>query len=206
MDKVWYITSLSIGAQGGSEGLCVFLCVRCSFMHMKVETKYNGYRFRSRLEARWAVFLDHFQEPYEYEGEWYWLPGFWLPDFWLPRMECWLEIKRTQPTEGEMKLYQVITHNTGYPIILAWSMPKVNMGNTKVYGLLLDENAGCIEWSDVIWAVDYCGKLCVATFTKQCYRQCDSVWRAVRGVKRIARARPVTQAEVVVAKTFEFNR
>ena len=23
-----------------------------------IETKYNGYRFRSRLEARWAVFFD----------------------------------------------------------------------------------------------------------------------------------------------------
>jgi hypothetical protein len=23
-----------------------------------IETQYNGYRFRSRLEARWAVFFD----------------------------------------------------------------------------------------------------------------------------------------------------
>ena len=23
-----------------------------------IETEYNGYRFRSRLEARWAVFFD----------------------------------------------------------------------------------------------------------------------------------------------------
>lgn len=40
-----------------------------------IETIYNGYRFRSRLEARWAVFLDSLGVKYEYEPE-----GFELPD------------------------------------------------------------------------------------------------------------------------------
>lgn len=60
-----------------------------------IETEYNGYRFRSRLEARWAVFFDELGVPYEYESE-----GFdlgdgirYLPDFWLPEQECWVEIK-----------------------------------------------------------------------------------------------------------------
>ena len=36
-----------------------------------IETIYNGYRFRSRLEARWAVFFDalNIQCLYETEGE-----------------------------------------------------------------------------------------------------------------------------------------
>ena len=34
-----------------------------------IETYYNGYRFRSRLEARWAVFFDALGVPYEYEPE-----------------------------------------------------------------------------------------------------------------------------------------
>lgn len=33
------------------------------------ETEYNGYRFRSRLEARWAVFFDVLGIKYEYEPE-----------------------------------------------------------------------------------------------------------------------------------------
>jgi hypothetical protein len=33
------------------------------------ETHYNGYRFRSRLEARWAVFFDALDIKYEYEKE-----------------------------------------------------------------------------------------------------------------------------------------
>ena len=57
-----------------------------------IETEYNGYRFRSRLEARWAVFFDAANIKYEYENEGYevdfgdgetvrYLPDFFLPDF-----------------------------------------------------------------------------------------------------------------------------
>ena len=34
-----------------------------------IETVYNGYRFRSRLEARWAVFFEAAGIEYEYEPE-----------------------------------------------------------------------------------------------------------------------------------------
>lgn len=51
-----------------------------------IETEYNGYKFRSRLEARWAVFFDAMGIEYEYEPEGY--EGFcgkkYLPDFRLP--------------------------------------------------------------------------------------------------------------------------
>ena len=36
-----------------------------------IETKYNGFRFRSRLEARWAIFFDMIGLKYEYEIEWF---------------------------------------------------------------------------------------------------------------------------------------
>lgn len=59
-----------------------------------IETRYNGYRFRSRLEARWAVFFDALGVAYEYEKEGLSLPsGPYLPDFWMQSWECWLEIK-----------------------------------------------------------------------------------------------------------------
>ena len=38
-------------------------------MTKAIETVYNGYRFRSRLEARWAVFFDALGVKYEYEAE-----------------------------------------------------------------------------------------------------------------------------------------
>lgn len=51
-----------------------------------IETEYNGYRFRSRLEARWAVFFDAAGIQYQYEPEGYLLPdgSMYLPDFFLP--------------------------------------------------------------------------------------------------------------------------
>jgi hypothetical protein len=59
-----------------------------------IETVYRGYRFRSRLEARWAVFFDALHISYEYEKEGYDLDGLWyLPDFWLSRLELFVEIK-----------------------------------------------------------------------------------------------------------------
>lgn len=52
-------------------------------MTTAIETVYNGYRFRSRLEARWAVFFDSLGVKYEYEPEGFELPGLggYLPDF-----------------------------------------------------------------------------------------------------------------------------
>lgn len=50
-----------------------------------IETQYNGYRFRSRLEARAAVFFDAAGVEYEYEPEGFILSdGSWyLPDFYV---------------------------------------------------------------------------------------------------------------------------
>ena len=68
-----------------------------------IETVYNGYRFQSRLEARWAVFFDAAGIRYQYEPE-----GFevdlnygegepnicrYLPDFYLPDLNCYAEVK-----------------------------------------------------------------------------------------------------------------
>ena len=68
-----------------------------------IETIYNGYRFRSRLEARWAVFFDALGVEYQYEPEGYELgDGIrYLPDFWLPKQNCWIEIKGEEPTPEE---------------------------------------------------------------------------------------------------------
>lgn len=52
-----------------------------------IETYYNGRKFRSRLEARWAVFLDALGVEYEYEPEGFVKDGVcYLPDF---RVNCY---------------------------------------------------------------------------------------------------------------------
>lgn len=65
-----------------------------------IETLYKGYKFRSRLEARWAVFFDALGVEWEYEPEGYILSTgeHYLPDFWLPDTGVWVEVKGMLPT------------------------------------------------------------------------------------------------------------
>lgn len=60
-----------------------------------IETRYKGYRFRSRLEARWAVFFDALGLDWEYEKEGFDLGrhGRYLPDFYITTLKVWVEIK-----------------------------------------------------------------------------------------------------------------
>lgn len=59
-----------------------------------IETSYKGFRFRSRLEARWAVFFDNMGIEWKYEPEGYDINGtYYLPDFWLPKTQTWVEVK-----------------------------------------------------------------------------------------------------------------
>lgn len=71
-----------------------------------IETKYKGYRFRSRLEARWAVFFDALGIEWEYEKEGYQLNTGerYLPDFYLPDTKTWVEVKGVMSADESTKL------------------------------------------------------------------------------------------------------
>lgn len=60
-----------------------------------IQTQYKGYHFRSRLEARWAVFFDALGLEWEYEPEGFELGDgvYYLPDFYLPKLKAWVEVK-----------------------------------------------------------------------------------------------------------------
>lgn len=68
-----------------------------------LETHYAGYRFRSRLEARWALFFDTAGIAWEYERQGFKLSDgtCYLPDFWLPGVNLWVEVKGAAPTQAE---------------------------------------------------------------------------------------------------------
>jgi hypothetical protein len=56
------------------------------------DTVYGKYRFRSRTEARWAVFLEHLQLAYTYEQQGFHLDNGlkYLPDFFLSKAKIGL--------------------------------------------------------------------------------------------------------------------
>lgn len=78
-----------------------------------LETFYHGYRFRSRLEARWAVFFDRLGISYTYEPEGYLIGGKkgYLPDFYLPQLDCYIEIKPKQPSAVEVEKTRLLAYS-----------------------------------------------------------------------------------------------
>lgn len=73
-----------------------------------IETRYKGYRFRSRLEARWAVFFDAMGLDWEYEPEGFELSDgrYYLPDFKVTSPQgytTWYEVKpKSGSDDGKM--------------------------------------------------------------------------------------------------------
>lgn len=71
-----------------------------------IDTVYKGFRFRSRLEARWAVFFDALGIEWEYEPEGFEMDGDWyLPDFRLPDYRMWVEIKPGNPPDMNYNIH-----------------------------------------------------------------------------------------------------
>lgn len=121
-----------------------------TFYPTPIETYYNGHRFRSRLEARWAVFLDTLGVPYEYEKEGYELPGGlrYLPDFWLPEQDCWMEIKGEPPDFDDNRKPALLAMVTEKPVILFWGDVRIPGRRGDWNGICyFDVACGCIdEW------------------------------------------------------------
>lgn len=98
-----------------------------------LDTEYKGFRFRSRLEARWAVFMDAMGVKYEYEREAYDLDGlFYLPDFWLPKLQSHLEIKPEHPSTEEADKAERLARHTSKPVYVFWGNPELpGFGNNE---------------------------------------------------------------------------
>lgn len=93
-----------------------------------LETHYAGHRFRSRLEARWAVFMDKLDIPWEYEPQGYVVNGApYLPDFLVrPNTDgaFWLEIKGTFPDPDELTKAKGLAEGSGIPAFVYWAKPE----------------------------------------------------------------------------------
>lgn len=115
-----------------------------------IDTQYKGCRFRSRLEARWAVFFDALGIEWEYEKEGYELPTYggntfhYLPDFWLPNERLWFEVKGQDASAEETEKCRSLRDHVG-AVILA----EGNIGEQKLTLFcydLSDSSGGSSEW------------------------------------------------------------
>ena len=99
-----------------------------------IETEYNGYKFRSRLEARWAVFFDELGIEYLYEPEGFVLEDGtkYLPDFYLPKIYrgkgkygLWVEVKGVMTDYDENNI-EKFEKAQNIPVYVVGEIPKVN--------------------------------------------------------------------------------
>lgn len=133
-----------------------------------IQTAYSGCRFRSRLEARWAVFYDALGVAWEYEREAYALGPIgttvepdgthtswtgdedygelaYLPDFWLPTLNCWVEIKGARPTDLECLKAARLSHVTNKDMYIffgdiptAWDTENLVHETASAYKIFVD--------------------------------------------------------------------
>jgi hypothetical protein len=82
-------------------------------MIRSIPTEFAGVKFRSRLEARWAVLFEELGLDWRYEAEPYQFSDglSWLPDFWLPTIGFHIEVKPTEPALGDHCIAQIDAFN-----------------------------------------------------------------------------------------------
>ncbi len=117
-----------------------------------IETVYKGIRFRSRLEARWAVFFNSLNFKFVYEPEGYNLNGIWyLPDFWISDWQTFIEIKPEKATHEQRNKCQKLSDLTNNNVLLIAGQPwleeyTISLFEPKLANQLSNEND---DWSDV---------------------------------------------------------
>jgi hypothetical protein len=129
-----------------------------------IETKYKGYRFRSRLEARWAIFFDSLHLRWSYETEGFVLQDGrgYLPDFFLHDLGLFVEIK---PTRKGLEKYYLFSEQRG-----AIALIGEPGSNDSYYGIVRNDEPyfWCICPSCRTIGIEFDGRAARLKHTKDC--------------------------------------
>lgn len=151
------------------------------FKAKPIETFYNGYRFRSRSEARWAVFFDTLEIEYEYEPEGFELSPLpksididfkkgrlahkkrirYLPDFWLPKLQCWIEVKPHEPTTEEEYKAALLSYATDCDVFIFFGqIPWADdLGISYESAYVIQRGASSFDWCQHWCECPDCGSI-----------------------------------------------
>jgi len=121
-----------------------------------IETRAYGHRFRSRLEARWAVAFTEACIEWQYEPEGFDLgdAGPYLPDFWLPQVSMWAEVKAGRPTAEEVGKAEALARESDFPCLLLVGPPAAR-AYWAIHPQLLWINVSGSEFGTLA-VMDYC--------------------------------------------------
>jgi hypothetical protein len=112
-----------------------------------IDTLYKGVYFRSRTEARWAVFFDALGIRWEYEKEGYDLGDgiYYLPDFWFPDDRMYGEVKGQYNIDWkDMQKMQRLCEQSKRTVCLFVGIPDRAACTTFCY----DQDTGEVELRD----------------------------------------------------------
>lgn len=136
-----------------------------------IPTTYRGQQFRSRTEARWALFFDSLKLPWDYEPQGYQHNGHnYLPDFWLPYQHIFFEVKGAD--RYDLEKTGVATLATGFPTVIAFGEPAPSFRDRKrcldckvhrtsgLHVLLRSEDGALIKETERAWGMcSACGRI-----------------------------------------------
>jgi hypothetical protein len=174
-----------------------------------IVTRHAGYLFRSRLEARWSLFLSRLNVEYDYEPEGFdlttvrvpaptvELPGkdaWYLPDFWLPAQKTWLEVKPVTPTAVEYERCARLAVASRQTVVIVVGQPWVTAERTFGYD---GGDSGYLFMPDgrrrryfLLTACPFCTRIdwCEAGDAAQLSCDCPNLPQSVGDFARIQRA------------------
>lgn len=148
------------------------------------EINYDGYRFRSKIEAQWYVFFKTLGIEVHYEPETISLEGLngrvinYLPDFYLPEHDCYVEIKlETTPTHDESMKCYLLAEQTGKNVYLFYE----TLGKKDTNGYVYLKYSGAFlplqRWTQCPrcrrFEITYQGR--VSLMTCRCCVDCDGL-------------------------------
>lgn len=91
---------------------------------MAIPTLYKGIQYKSRLEARTAIFFDFFGVKHQYEKQKYTLGNLkYIPDFWLEDYQMFVEVKGMHPTDLAREKARKLLLQEGYPVMIVSGVP-----------------------------------------------------------------------------------
>lgn len=114
-----------------------------------LETHFNGVDYRSRTEARWAVFFSELELVFDYEPERIQLSDGqnYLPDFYLPELNAYFEVKAANDAIVTAECYRarrLAADRIGQRVWLAAGAPSFDPPNILTleqwdFGIPIDE-------------------------------------------------------------------
>lgn len=103
-----------------------------------IETTYKGCRFRSRLEARWAVFFDTLGITWKYEPQGYTVGPSkrpYLPDFYIPEWQAFVEVKGEAGRLDVDLLAELVATGDALSVLILGDVPYLEAGHIPLHSM-----------------------------------------------------------------------